>query len=519
MSGRTFGFQASWDETLRKLTAGLDIDGTQLRQSVSVAESMNQQLEEFVNRSVVTYINDSGDVTIGGALSAASFSGPLTGNADTATALATARAINGVDFDGTAAITVTAAAGTLTGVTLNSGVTASSLTSVGTLASLTVTGDATFDTSTLKVDSANNRVGIGTTSPNKALDVVSSGTTELSIRSTTSAGDSALLFGNVDDTYQASLLYDASAQSLLIRSYNNTTVLDVSTADVDVTTGHLNVISNTGAPTMSFGEWSSGSNYLAIESPSMYILMGQNAENDAGYIRTKGTGALYLGSNASNDLTIANGGGITAVGAFTAGGNIATTSGNITASGAVYSSSWFRSYGSTGWYNQTYAIGLRATDSTWIRTYGSTKGLLTGPLAATLSAITSTSGFNYVMRNAAYTQFAYYTSSRKLKENIVNVAPSDSGAWMDALQPVSFIGRWLGEGDEPAVEKAWREADVQVGFVAEDVLGNDITAQFSQVTSEGDELVATGWKWECVIAASVAEIKSLRTRIAALEAV
>ena len=33
MSGRTFGFQASWDETLRKLTAGLDIDGTQLRQS------------------------------------------------------------------------------------------------------------------------------------------------------------------------------------------------------------------------------------------------------------------------------------------------------------------------------------------------------------------------------------------------------------------------------------------------------------------------------------------------------
>ena len=36
-----------------------------------------------------------------------------TGNSATATALATARAINGVDFDGTAAITVTAAAGTL----------------------------------------------------------------------------------------------------------------------------------------------------------------------------------------------------------------------------------------------------------------------------------------------------------------------------------------------------------------------------------------------------------------------
>ena len=70
-------------------------------------------------------------------------------------------------------------------------------------------------------------VGIGTTSPNKALDVVDSGTTELSIRSTTSVGDSALLFGNVDDTYQASIFYDASAQSLNLRGYNNTTRLTI----------------------------------------------------------------------------------------------------------------------------------------------------------------------------------------------------------------------------------------------------------------------------------------------------
>ena len=41
-----------------------------------------------------------------------------------------------------------------------------------TLASATITGDLTVDTSTLKVDSANNRVGIGTASPAVALDVV-----------------------------------------------------------------------------------------------------------------------------------------------------------------------------------------------------------------------------------------------------------------------------------------------------------------------------------------------------------
>jgi len=41
-----------------------------------------------------------------------------------------------------------------------------------TLASATITGDLTVDTSTLKVDSANNRVGIGTATPSVALDVV-----------------------------------------------------------------------------------------------------------------------------------------------------------------------------------------------------------------------------------------------------------------------------------------------------------------------------------------------------------
>jgi hypothetical protein len=70
----------------------------------------------------------------------ANLTGAVTGNASTATALQTARAINGVSFDGTAAITVTAAAGTLSGATLASGVTASSLTSVGTLTALAVSG-------------------------------------------------------------------------------------------------------------------------------------------------------------------------------------------------------------------------------------------------------------------------------------------------------------------------------------------------------------------------------------------
>ena len=67
--------------------------------------------------------------------------GSITGNATTATKLATASSINGVPFDGTAEITIysIADAGTLTGTTLKPTVTGSSLTSVGTLTNLTVT--------------------------------------------------------------------------------------------------------------------------------------------------------------------------------------------------------------------------------------------------------------------------------------------------------------------------------------------------------------------------------------------
>lgn len=98
----------------------------------------------------------------------------ITGNAATATKLATARAINGVNFDGTAPITITAAAGTLTGGTLNSGVTASSLTSVGTLANLTVTNpivaDVTGNAATATLASAASVLSPGRTINGTAFD-------------------------------------------------------------------------------------------------------------------------------------------------------------------------------------------------------------------------------------------------------------------------------------------------------------------------------------------------------------
>lgn len=66
--------------------------------------------------------------------SLSAYAPPTSTLAAQATKLATARAINGVNFDGTAAITVTAAAATLTGTVLATNVVTSSLTAVGTIA-------------------------------------------------------------------------------------------------------------------------------------------------------------------------------------------------------------------------------------------------------------------------------------------------------------------------------------------------------------------------------------------------
>ena len=60
---------------------------------------------------------------------------------------------------------------TLSGDTLNVNAAQSGITSVGTLSSLTVSGDVTVDTNTFKIDTTNNRVGIGTSTPGYKLQV------------------------------------------------------------------------------------------------------------------------------------------------------------------------------------------------------------------------------------------------------------------------------------------------------------------------------------------------------------
>jgi hypothetical protein len=146
-----------------------------------------------------------------GTLTNLSVTNTITGSVSgSAATLTTARNINGVSFNGSADITVTAAAGTLTGNTLASGVTASSLTSFGASPAITTsltTPSSSFDlinTTATTVNFAGAATtlsvgaGTGTTTINNNLSMASGktiGTTATVTSNHTtafSAGDSAI---------------------------------------------------------------------------------------------------------------------------------------------------------------------------------------------------------------------------------------------------------------------------------------------------------------------------------------
>ena len=177
--------------------------------------------------------------------------------------------------------------------TLSLSTTAASI--AGTLA---VTGNATFDTTTLFVDAANNRVGVGSITPSHVLDIQSTAAT-LRIRNTTApatGGTSSLLFEGINNFSGVSQSFINSIQA----GNSGTTQLAFGTSGtVDATATERMRITSTGnvgigttAPTALLHlEKASQDNVLAV--------VGQD-----GY-----EGALFLsgaGSGKDANITVGN---------------------------------------------------------------------------------------------------------------------------------------------------------------------------------------------------------------------
>jgi len=99
-----------------RLAASLTAQTSILNASLVVGRDAHNQIQFSTDNEIHFKTNNETPVIkmkASGEIEATKFDGALEGNADTATALATARAINGVNFDGTGDITVTAAGSTL----------------------------------------------------------------------------------------------------------------------------------------------------------------------------------------------------------------------------------------------------------------------------------------------------------------------------------------------------------------------------------------------------------------------
>jgi len=220
MSGRTFTYLSSYDDFVRQLLP--DVELSQRRKSVGIGDNMLREIEEFINRFCVTATNDDGDLTFdaagtytfegaivlkgpNAAISSANFV-PGSGGSQSQSgfkldgATGTGDFASGLIVDG--ALTLGSGSTSapsigffgdlntgifrpsdetiafVTGGTQRATITSSGITadlignqSGGSIAATTLTasGDANFDSGTLFVDSTNNRVGVGTASPESIL--------------------------------------------------------------------------------------------------------------------------------------------------------------------------------------------------------------------------------------------------------------------------------------------------------------------------------------------------------------
>jgi len=180
---------------------------------------------------------------------------------------------------------------------------------------------------------------------------------------------------------------------------------------------------------------------------------------------------------------------------------------------AIYASNWFRSTGSTGWYNETYSGGIYMVDTTFVRVYNSKVFYASGGIFSVDTATASTTGFQYLLRGTLYGNYAPFSSMREAKRNIETI--SNSGLLIDQLNPVTFQEQLTDQDDE--ISTAWKNADLEYGFIADEVaqVGTGHLAQYESM--DDGTLKPVGWSFHGVVSVLVAEVKELRKRVTQLE--
>ena len=348
-----------------------------------------------------------------GTLTATVFVGALTGNSSSATALANARTIGGVSFDGTANINLPGVNASGNQDTSGNAATATTLATARTIHGVSFDGSANIDLSEVVQDTVGAMV---------------SSNTESGISVSYEDGDGTLDFSVSGIT--SSMITDGTIATADIA---NDAITNAKIADNAVTTDQISVsgtgssgqaLTSDGDGTFSFTTITGNAYDLEVPSGTTAIRLAQTAggsDNDDVTL-TSGTGIDITRTSAS-EITITN--SSTNTNSFATGGSL--SSGNLTITG----NSGFSSFTVTGFStatNQTRSsLSIDTSDNVQFGGLGAGVSATSGEVRA-IGEIT-----------------AFYSSDIALKENINPIE--------NALNKVMSLGGYNYDWKDSYVEK------------------------------------------------------------------
>jgi hypothetical protein len=140
------------------------------------------------------------------------------------------------------------------------------------------------------------------------------------------------------------------------------------------------------------------------------------------------------------------------------------TMASCTSSGAVTCSEWFRTNGSTGWYNNTWGGGIYMTDGTYVRVYG---------------GVQFYSANHIVSAGNMYAADFIISSDKKLKKGI---KPIKDALWIvERLRGVTF--KYRASGKQAYGVIAQEVDDVLPTAVQENEAEGHLAVSYSQITA------------------------------------